>query len=149
MCRFSPECGLPSEHTFLDDHFWRISGRNGRFLTIEFAAFGCDSETGGALSQMLATAGPGDAEDSLDAEYWKANSQLYLVEDVPFGVVTVQAPRNVSNPEAYALGRAKSLLGLEEPSDIQILDYALAPDTSEIIHGDLYVHLHYHGFYQD
>lgn len=149
IANYFPKCGLPAEHYFLDEHIWRVSGRNGRFLTVELAAFGGDSGLADGLAAMLVPTGADDAPPLQDADFWKENSQLYLVEEVPFGVVTVQTPRNVADPEAYALGRAKSLLGLEFPSEVQIVDYVGSRMTCELMHGNFYVHLHFHGFYED
>lgn len=148
----SRETDTTSQTSFIEDQVWRIAGRDRRWFTLEFAGFmDHDSIRDKVGETPLAPVTPGSQPASGDAEtdFWKANAQLYLIEDIPFGMVTVKVPRNVRDPESYALGRARSMLGLERPEHMEIADYAKRPNTSELIQGDLYVHLHFHGYYED
>ena len=80
---------------------------------------------------------------------WKGKAELYLIEEVPFGLVTVQVSRNARDPVALALGQARSLLGLGEPEHIKVEDFAGRPYSTPMTENDLYVSLHYHGYYED
>lgn len=90
-----------------------------------------------------------EARDEPNAEFWKKHAELYLVEDVPFGTVTVQVPRNSRDPEAHALARARALVGVDEPEHIDVTDYHKLEKSSERLHGDIYVELHFNGYYED
>ncbi|HEY5892072.1 MAG TPA: hypothetical protein VIT91_02470 [Chthoniobacterales bacterium] len=145
----SRETGATTQTSLIEDQVWRIAGRDRRWFTLEFAGF---MDRGGLLEKLdetLVTAGSQPASTDIETDFWKANAQLYLIEAIPFGMVTVRVPRNVRDPERYALGRARSLLGLERPEHLEIQDYARHPNSSELIQGDLNVHLHFHGYYED
>ena len=76
------------------------------------------------------------------------NAELYLIENVPFGTVTVQVPRNARDPEAHALARARALIGVDEPEHIEVRDWYEREKPSETLKDDLYVELHFNGFYE-
>ena len=63
--------------------------------TVELAGFG----EGKTLREMfgmpeMVPALVEEERPEPDAEFWKQNAQVYLIEQVPFGVVDVQVPRN-------------------------------------------------------
>jgi hypothetical protein len=73
---------------------------------------------------------------------------------VPFGTVTVRVPRNVSDPEAFGLRRARALVGVGEPEHIQVMDHLKScqrhhSECPESIQEDIFVELHFNGFYED
>ncbi len=139
----------PVETSLFSDHIWRVAGRDRRWFTLEFAGFiNCENFFGKPEESLVTSTGQPASSDG-EAEFWKANAQLYLVEDLPFGMVTVQIPRNVRDPQTYALRRTHALLGLERPEHLEISDYAQSPHGHEFTRGDIYVHLHFHGYYED
>ncbi len=135
--------------SFTEDHMWRIAARNGRYFTVELAAF----EDGRSLlkeQKSAAVLADGiDETSDADSEFWKANAQIYLIEDVPFGLVTVWVPRNAPDPEATATHRARALLGTGQPEHIEVHDFADSEKASEAIKRDIQVRLHFHGYYED
>ena len=84
----------------------------------------------------------------LDADYAKKHAELYLVENVPFGTVTVRVPRNSRDVEAHALARARELVGVGEPEHIDVKDYSKREKASEGIQEDIFVELHFNGYYE-
>jgi hypothetical protein len=130
---------------------WRVAAADGPRYTVELVgrADGFD-QLRGALGLVLPDGGLDRDEDYSDrAGYWKGKAELYVIEEVPFGLVTVQVSRNARAPIAVALGQAQSLLGLGEPEHIQLSDYVGHPHASPLTVNDLYVSLHYHGYYED
>ena len=132
---------------------WRIVQREGPIFTVEISVLpeGQRPPPPALPEQILVTAD--GAEDTTAAarpedDCLRTGAMLYLVEDIPFGVITVQVPRNVRDPEAYAIARARQLtLAPEQPEHVDIYDHA--PHVKEFgnISGDLYVALHYHGYH--
>jgi phosphoribosylformylglycinamidine (FGAM) synthase PurS component len=66
----------------------------------------------------------------------------------------VRVPRNVRDPEAYALRRARAMIGVDEPEHIQVHDYLkinerIQKQCPENIQQDIFVELHFNGFYED
>lgn len=144
---YSSRSDSDEDDSMLNDHIWRIAGRDGRFLTVELAAFADGRDL---VRDMTAVPVLSDGTtDDYAPEFWKKNAQLYLIEQVPFGTVTVQVPRNARDVEGYALGRARSLLGLDGPEHLELMDHARSKDASENIKGDIYVCLHFNGYYED
>ena len=138
-----------TEFSDFGDHLWRIARRDERFLTVEFAGFAsCDAKCDALDAAPVLPDGQPAPEDTT-ADFWKANAQVYLIEQIPFGVVSVTVPRNVRDPEAYALGRTRTLLGLEKPEHLQVTDFMRHPNASANITGELYATLHFHGCYED
>ncbi len=129
---------------------WRVAAADGARFTVELVgrADGFD-QLRGEPPPVLPDGGldPDDCESR--AEYWKGKAELYLIEEVPFGLVTVQVSRNARDPVALALGQARSLLGLGEPEHIKVEDFAGRPYSTPMTDNDLYVSLHYHGYYED
>ena len=68
---------------------------------------------------------------------------------MPFGTVSVRVPRNARDPEAPALARARALVGVDEPEHIDVTDYFKLEKSSKDLHDDIYVELHFNGFYED
>jgi hypothetical protein len=135
--------------SFNEDHMWRIAGRNGRYFTVELAAF----EDGRSLlkeqkSAAVLSDGTDETPDT-DSEFWKANAQIYLIEHVPFGLVTVWVPRNAPDPEAAAIHRARALLGTGQPEHIDVHDFANSEKAGDAIKRDIQVRLHFHGYYEN
>ena len=92
------------------DTIWRVAARDGARFTVELA--GCADGFSDLVGEMPAVLPDGAlaAGSAPGPEDWKGKAELYLVEEVPFGLVTVQVSRNSRDPIAHALGRAQSLL---------------------------------------
>lgn len=150
---FHPGQGQEQEQLEIYDHMWRVAGREGRWLTVELASFVDGVAVKGEMPQAPAavTSQGETVREEPEAEFWKKHAQFYLVEDVPFGTVTVRVPRNARDPEAYAMARAQALIGIDEPQHLEISDYFKdnEEDALKSIHNDLYVELHLGGYYED
>lgn len=136
----------------LDDLIWRVAARHGRWFTIELAAFVDDDEILRKLEgRPLAVTSDGEeAEAEPEADFWKRHSTFYLVEDVPFGTVTVVTPRNARDPVAYAFTRAQQLIGgLPAPEHVEVADFLKRSPDRPNLNNDLFVDLHFHGYYED
>jgi hypothetical protein len=149
---FNEKAGSAPDISWIDDHVWRVAAREGRWCTVELAGLA----EGHLLRDLLGTtpvavtAGGETERAEPEAAFWKKNAELYAVENVPFGMVSVRVPRNCRDPESYAIGRAQELVGVPEPQHLEINDYAkkeVAGFTSH--HSDLWVHLHFNGYYED
>jgi hypothetical protein len=143
----NPPVDPPPERMTHFDFTWRVAARDGALFTIELAA---DSQHLRASPEeetsLVLPAGTPDDEGT--STFWKNHAPLYLIEQIPFGLVTVQVSRNARDPVQQALGRARSLLGLGEPEQIEVADYA-GQAENESISGDFWVELHYHSYYED
>lgn len=139
--------GAEDDDLTINDHLWRVAGRDGRFFTVEMAAFADARELSAGIPPTPVLP-DGTPDESAAAEFWKQNAQLYLIEQVPFGTVIVQVPRNARDLEAYAMSRAHALLGLERPEHIDLRDHSRRRDATENIARDIFVHLHFNGYYQ-
>lgn len=139
------------EQLVIYDHMWRVAAREGRWLTVELASFvdGVVVKEEMPESPVAVTSTGETVREEPDVEFWKKHAQFYLLENVPFGTVTVRVPRNARDPESFALARARELVGIEEPDHIVIDDYFKRNKTHESLRDDLYVHLHLHGYYED
>jgi hypothetical protein len=153
---FYPNCGSKErEHSFLNDGIWRVAGREDGWFTVELAAFADGRSMLEQLNALEVRVTPDGHEERAgpDADFWKKNAELYFVENVPFGTVTVRAPRNVRDPEAYALRRARALIGVGEPEHIDVTDHLKSSERRqqacpENIRQDIFVELHFNGFYE-
>ncbi len=140
------------QRSFVNDHIWRVAARDGAWFTVELAAFadGRNILKDLAGQEVLVTADGAKERFEPGADFWKKHAELYLVENVPFGTVTVRVPRNVRDPEAYALRRARELVGVDEPEHIEVNDfYKRDPDCQEAIRGDVWVELQFNGYFED
>jgi hypothetical protein len=140
------------QHSFINDHIWRVAARDGAWFTVELAAFADGRNILKELAgqEVLVTAEGKEERREPDAEFWKKHAELYLLENVPFGTVTVRVPRNVREPEAYALRRARELVGVDEPEHIEVNDfYKRDPDCQENIREDVFVELQFNGYFED
>jgi hypothetical protein len=154
---FYPKAGSEKrENSFVNDAIWRVAGRDGGWFTVELAAFADGRSLLDQLmgSEVKVTADGRDERAEPDAEFWKQNAELYLVEEVPFGTVTVRVPRNVRDAEEFAVRRARALIGVGEPEHIEVTDYLKTnerhkQDCPENIRQDIFVELHFNGFYED
>ena len=124
------------------------------------AALGLPDSERGLAAKQVADNGPGvkhtfgvflkgAPNDVLVALNRGGTAELYLVENVPFGTVTVCVPRNSRDPEAHALARARELVGVGEPEHIDVTDFSKRAESSENIKDDIYVELHFNGYYED
>ena len=140
------------QHSFINDHIWRVAARDGAWFTIELAGFADGRNVLKELAGLEVPVTPEGQEEQRgpDGEFWKKHAELYLVENVPFGSVTVRVPRNVRDPESYALRRARALAGVDEPEHIEVNDfYKRDPDCQETIRGDVFVELQFNGYFED
>jgi len=154
---FYPKGGSQKrENSFVNDAIWRVAGRDGGWFTVELAAVADGRSLLDQLTAREVKVTPDGREERAepDAEFWKKHAELYLVEDIPFGTISVRVPRNVRDPEAYALRRARALAGVDEPEHIIVTDHLKSSQRSqqecpESIAQDIYVELHFNGFYED
>jgi hypothetical protein len=154
---FYPKAGSDErDHSFINDVIWRVAGREGGRFTVELAGLADGQSLSGLLSgKEVAVTPDGRAEGAEpEADFWKKHAELYFVEDIPFGTVTVRVPRNVRDAEGYALRRARTLIGVDAPEHIQVHDHLkanerLQKECPEGIRQDIFVVLHFNGFYED
>lgn len=150
--RFEPAEDADRAATTLSSSFtWRVIERAGRFFNVELAGFADGQSLRDALDQRPVVVSTDGTEERAapDAEFWKANAQVYLIEPVPFGTVTVRVPRNAKDPEQYALARAQALIGVNQPEHFEMTDFSKYEKSGESLHDDLYVRLHFNGRYED
>ncbi len=142
-------------------HIWRVVKRDGRWLSVELALFADGSNVHEELENLPVSVAPGgEAADEEEApqpgpEFWKKHAEFYCVEEVPFGTVTVQVPRNARDVESYAWNRARELIGVPEPEHIRVRDDARMPRNpkakplSPNLENDIFVELQFHGEYEE
>ena len=133
-----------------------MAGRVAGWFTVELAGFADGRSLLDQLTAREVCVTPDGREERTepDADFWKKNAELYFVENVPFGVVTVRVPRNARDPEAYARRRAGALIGVGEPEHVNVRDHLKSSerhkrDCPEGIRQDIFVELHFNGFYED
>jgi hypothetical protein len=143
-----------SEVTSMASCMWRVAGREAGWFTVEMAAFADGSnllsppaEESWVLSDGSEERPEPQAEP--DADFYRKHAEFYVLERVPFGLVMVRVPRNVRDAEAFAVKRARDLIGVPEPEHIEVTDFAARKSkrNPEKLHGDLHVKLHFNGFY--
>ncbi len=142
--------GKPWKNSLSVGGIWRVAHRERGRFTVELAAYTDGHRFPDEAFQSTVRVLPDGTEERTerDAAFWKANSDIYLVEEVPFGIVTVSVPRNVADAEAYALARTRSLLGTPEPEHIEVRDFNKEGEEFKSYRSDLKVELHYHGYYE-
>lgn len=143
---------LDEDATFSDcGPVWRVAAREGRFFIVELALLADPEQAWQEVQDLPVMVLPDghEAQAEPDRDFWRAHSSLYVVEHVPFGTVTVRVPRNARDPQANAVARAATLLGAHEPHHIRLTDFTTYENSTESLHNDLYVELHYHGHYED
>jgi len=138
------------ETTAVNDFIWRVAGREGGWFTVELAGVADGQDMFKQLlgREELVTPDGKVEKPEPDADFWKKNAELYLIENVPFGTVTVEVPRNARDPEAHALARARTLIGVDEPEHIEVRDFYKREKPSETLKDDIYVELHFNGYYE-
>lgn len=132
---------------------WRVVERAGTRFTVELAV----AAGGSALPAeppkeevLVLPDGTEETQSAPEDESWKANADVYAVEQVPFGVVMVKVPRNVGDAAVFAQARARNLLGVtRSPEQVTVHDFANSETASPSIGDELHVHLHYHGYFDD
>jgi len=142
----------PISDLYCGESCWRVVQREGPIFTVEISVLpeGKGLPPPAIPEQILVTADGTEETTTAKPEddYLRTEAMLYVVEDVPFGVVTVKVPRNVRDPEAYAIARARQLMLVpEQPEHIAIRDHAPRMKEFRNTAGDLYVALHYHGYH--
>lgn len=151
---FYPHQGSSAhEEASVTDFDWRVVARNGHWFTVELAAL---TDRGLTLRDLeppqaaLVTTAGTEERPPRDAEWWRKNVDVYLVDAFPFGTVTVRVPRNARHTENYAIARAQELIGgLPAPEFVRISDFSKWDNTSADLHDDIYVELHFFGYYED
>lgn len=147
--RYKPGAGEPPLGSFLKDHIWRVAKRDGRLFTVELAAFADGRDVLKELAGIAVTPdGDEGAELEPDEDFWRKNAQLYLVENVPLGVVEVDVPRNAGEPIAAARRKVKALLGLDAVQRVDVWDFADGREEFADHAADRIVTLHYHGTHE-
>jgi hypothetical protein len=133
------------------DCLWRVAAREGRFFTVELAAFASRDAVAEAIDALPALVLPDgrEARAEPEREFWQKHGELYLIENIPFGTVTVRVPRNARDPRAHAEARAAALLGARDPEHVKLTDFTKFDQSNESLHNDLYVEMHFHGYYEE
>ena len=146
----------PGEDESLIDaeHMWRVAVREGRWFTVELAASANLVSWEDTRPDRLLVTPDGKEERAENAEpdleFWKKNTEVYLIENIPFGTVEVRVPRNARDAVEFALARAEALIGgLPAPEHIEIMDFSKREKPRSDLSDDLSVVLHFHGEYQD
>ena len=156
--------GPESKHEFttgLCAH-WQVREREGSQFLVELAADPDglrrlpDAEEKSLVLADGAEEKSGTGERDL-ADFWKQSAAIYALEMVPFGKVTVRVPRNAKDAVAYAQRRVQELLGLSRAAEAyQVHDFlemhqasGAADPAASGLHDDVFVKLHYHGYYED
>lgn len=147
--RYRPAPGEDPKGSVLVDHIWRVAKRDGRFFTVELAAFADGRNLFNELAGVAVTPDGEETPMEPDEEFWKANAQLYMVENIPLGVVRVEVPRNAKDAEAHARARARAWLGLESPERVELWDFAIPGGDFKETGADLHANLHFHGPHED
>ena len=143
--RYKPGAEEEPLGSFLKDHIWRVAKREGRMFTVELAAFADGRDVLKELAGIAVTPdGEEAAELEPDEDFWRKNAQLYLVENVPLGIVEVNVPRNAGEPIAAARRKAKALLGLDAVEHVEVWDFAEVHEEFAEHAADRIVTLHYH-----
>ena len=94
---------------------------------------------GGSKHSYLDSSGQDITSGDADAQ------TMYIIEDLPFGLVEVAAPANAPHPERYGRARARALTGLDRVAEAEV-GPRLAPDGKEwrrVGGGDWRVRLHH------
>ena len=150
--RYCPQdlTGAP-ETTFTNEFIWRVAGRDAGWFTVEFAGVADGRNLIKELGQLAVTVTAEGTEEHTppDEDFWRKHSEIYFIENVPFGTVTVTVPRNVRDPEAYALARARQLIGVDEPEHVNVMDFYRKDKPMTTTTNDVYVELHFNGFYEE
>lgn len=131
-----------------EEHVWRVAARHGRFFTVEMASL-TNPQKWKAAAQVAVTPEGKEEKVEPDPEFWKKNSQLYLLENIPFGVVDVCVPRNVIDPLEYAIKRSQALVGTGQPEFYNLIDGKPKEGEIESWHSDIHVQLQFNGIYEE
>ena len=148
---YYPKCGRTADEQLeLYDVIWRVAARHGRWFTVELAALHDGRKTQRELREqpvLIASEGGEESADP-DADFWKTHAAFYLVEEIPFGTVTVRVPRNARDPETYAWNRARELIGgLSLPQHVEVHHQQEEKKPDPLgLDNDLFVVLHFNGF---
>jgi hypothetical protein len=139
------------ERSFASCFVWRVLRREAGLFTVEMAGFADRDSILAKLEEReaLVSAEGKELVSEPDEEFWRMNSAVYLVEQVPFGTVTVRVPRNAKDVEAFALARARALIGVEEAECVETTDYSKWEKPSESLRDDIFVELHFNGYFED
>jgi len=130
---------------------WRVLKREGAIFTVELSLLPKGYQPPPATEEEILITADGTEESAdPDDDFRHHPDMIYIIEDVPFGVVTVEVPRNVRDPIAFAIARARTFINApDQPEQIDIHDFAEPDKAFGRISGDLFVTLHYHGFHSD
>jgi hypothetical protein len=117
---------------------------------VELAAFASRDAVIEAIDALPALVLPDGRESRAepDREFWQKHGELYLIENIPFGTVTVKVPRNARDPRAHAQARAATLLGARDPEYVKLTDFTKHDQSTASLHDDLYVEMHFNGYYE-
>lgn len=149
----SPE-SEPEMVSLMSGFDWRVVERDGARFTVELAAAADGKwlwEPPKKEEQVLVLEdGTEEVQRAPEDESWKERAEVYAMEEVPFGRVTVKVPRNAGDAATFAQARARTLLGVTQaPEDVKVLDFAGSEKEHPGISDELHVHLHYHGVFED
>lgn len=141
---------------------WKVRERDGHRFLVELAATPGEILMPEEVEEEVLVLPDGTEEAAQDdehdpADFWKVYSTIYVMEEVPFGKVTVRVPRNAKSHLDYARKRARDLLGVTAPPEsYEIKDFLEAMPQGEedepranAMHDDVYVKMHFHSYYND
>lgn len=129
------------EHPAFTEVNWRVVSAEGSLLTIELSA-DSDSPQPPPASLETVSAIPGLAAAPETAATGHA---LYLLETVPFGVVSAKVPRNAPDALAYVETLSHRTLKTPAADHMHLRDFK--DHKNENIRGDLHVDLHFFGYH--
>lgn len=137
------------------DHTFRFIRRDGPFFLVELAVLADGtsiyrSDEAGA-AQLVAPDGTPLALEPDEAFWRRVNPQLYLIEEVPFGLISVCVPHNVKAPAAFAEALAHRLLKCGRPDHVEVWNFwnRDRPEANTGSADSLWVKLHYGGDWRD
>lgn len=141
---------------------WKVRERDGHRFLVELAATPGEILMPKEVEEEVLVLPDGTEEAAQDDEHdptdsWKTHSTIYVMEEVPFGKVTMRVPRNAKSHLDYARKRVRDLLGLTAPPEAyEIHDFLkMMPrgeddePTANEMHDDVYVKMHFYSYYND
>jgi hypothetical protein len=130
-------CGLHRLHFVRRRDFW---------FTTELVALPNEGQRTTARTCAIALAN-GDADPACECPIGESHDEnaIYIVEDIPFGLVEVAAPANARCPWSYARAKARAFTGLKNSTEVDV-GPSLATDGKDwrsVAGADARVRLHH------
>lgn len=142
-------------HTDTTAHAFRFMQRDGPFFLMELATLADGTSIYRAEAEDVAVpVGPDGTPVPVETDeaFWRrVQPQLYLIEEVPFGLVTVRLPHNSRQPEAQAKAIVRRWLNCGEPDWVEVWNFWEPGKGLRESQTDdwLWIKLHYGGDWRD